>query len=282
MRSGSGARGVGIRGILPSAVGLLLVGVVGATGCSPASSAGAPTEVPTEAAPRFGVRVVATFPHDPTAFTQGLELDGDRLLEGTGRSGQSRITATDRTTGAVLVREDLPAPLFGEGITRSGDAVWQLTWRDGIAVVRDPDTLAERRRVTYDGEGWGICATDDALITSDGSDTLTVRDPDTFDVRSTRSVTAGGEPVTALNELECTPDGIWANRWQTDEIVRIDPASGVVTAVVDAAPLRASLDPSVPVDVLNGIAAIDGTDRFLVTGKLWPTLFEVQFVPTDG
>nr|WP_308126300.1 glutaminyl-peptide cyclotransferase [Rhodococcus corynebacterioides] len=263
-------------------VGVLLVGVVGATGCSPASSAGAPTEVPTEAAPRFEVRVVATVPHDPTAFTQGLELDGDRLLEGTGRSGQSRITATDRTTGAVLAREDLPAPLFGEGITRSRDTVWQLTWRDGIAVVRDPDTLVERRRVTYDGEGWGICATDDALITSDGSDTLTVRDPDTFDVRSTRSVTAGGEPVAALNELECTSDGIWANRWQTDEIVRIDPASGAVTAVVDAAPLRASLDPSVPVDVLNGIAAIDGTDRFLVTGKLWPTLFEVQFVPTDG
>ncbi|MBY6361800.1 glutaminyl-peptide cyclotransferase [Rhodococcoides corynebacterioides] len=277
MRSDNDAHPARVR-LLARAVAVVLVSSFGVTACAPA---GTPATTVGQAE-RLGVRVLATEPHDPTAFTQGLELDGDRLLEGTGRSGQSRITATDRATGAVLARDDLPAPLFGEGITRSGDVIWQLTWRDGIAVVRDADSLAELRRVPYDGEGWGICATDDALITSDGSDTLTVRDPLTFDVRSTRSVTSGGQPVTALNELECTPGGVWANRWRTDEIVRIDPDSGEVTAVVDAAPLRASLDPGAEVDVLNGIAAVDGTDRFLVTGKLWPTLFEVQFVPADG
>ncbi|WP_315771087.1 glutaminyl-peptide cyclotransferase [Rhodococcoides kroppenstedtii] len=277
MRSGNDAPPTRVRALARVVVPLVAGSVVTA-GCSPAST----PATPVGQAERLEVRILATEPHDPTAFTQGLELDGDRLLEGTGRSGQSRITATDRATGEVLARDDLPAPLFGEGITRAGDVVWQLTWRDGIAVARDPDTLTELRRVTYDGEGWGICATDDALITSDGSDTLTVRDPVTFAVRSTRSVTSGGQPVTALNELECTPDGVWANRWRTDEIVRIDPDSGEVTAVVDAAPLRASLDPDADVDVLNGVAAVDGTDRFLVTGKLWPTMFEVQFVPADA
>ncbi|MBM7413613.1 MULTISPECIES: glutaminyl-peptide cyclotransferase [Nocardiaceae] len=235
--------------------------------------------------PRFDVEIVGTSPHDTGAFTQGLEIDGDRLLEGTGREGRSRVTASDRETGDVLTEADLPAPLFGEGITVAGDTVWQLTWQDGIAVARDRETLLERRRVDYDGEGWGLCLDESSagssgrLVMSDGTDTLTFRDPVTFEPTGTVRVTQGERPVTSINELECTADGVYANIWKTDDIVRIDPSTGAVTAIVDASPLRAALDDTSGIDVLNGIAAVPGTSRFLVTGKLWPTLFEVEFRP---
>lgn len=245
--------------------------------CSPTQSA------PSADPPAFDVRIERTFPHDPTAFTQGFEIDDGRLLEGTGRSGQSRITATDLASGTVVARADLPAPLFGEGITRTRDksTVWQLTWKDGVAIARDPDTLAERSRVQYSGEGWGICAlADGRLVTSDGSSTLTFRDPATFDVTGTLAVTRSGKPRDRLNELECTPDGVLANVWQTDDVARIDTTSGQVVADIDASALRAALGSDAgDVDVLNGIAAVPGTDRFLMTGKLWPTTFEVSIVP---
>ncbi|KQU06834.1 glutaminyl-peptide cyclotransferase [Rhodococcus sp. Leaf7] len=259
----------------------LITGAALVVGC-----AGDPDAVSTPADATLDVRIVSTRPHDPSAFTQGLEVDGNRLLEGTGRSGRSRVTASDLATGAPLASVDLPAPLFGEGLTVAGDTLWQLTWQDGVAVARDPDTLQEVRRVSYEGEGWGLCFDGSSLVMSDGTDTLTFRDPVTFEPTGSVRVRDDGQAVEEINELECTPDGVYANIWKTDEIVRIDPASGTVTAVIDASPLRAALEDSGAdtsgIDVLNGIAAVPDTDRFLVTGKLWPTLFEVEFVPRDA
>ncbi|MEU5695748.1 glutaminyl-peptide cyclotransferase [Actinosynnema sp. NPDC020468] len=221
--------------------------------------------------------VVGSAPHDPTAFTEGLELHDGVLYEGTGLEGQSSLRAVDPATGAVRRRVDLPAPLFGEGVTVVGDRVWQLTWRDGIAFERDRASLAEVRRVTYRGEGWGLCHDDARLVMSDGSARLTFRDTTTFEATGSVDVTRDGTPVTQLNELECVGGQVWANVWQTDEIVRIDPASGRVTASADLSSLRPAGVPAT--DVLNGIAAVPGSEEFLVTGKNWPTVFRVRFVP---
>lgn len=256
-----------------------LLGALALSGCAsdPGDSGAEP--------PRgLRVEVVRTAPHDRGSFTQGLEISGTELLESTGLSGESWMSATDLTTGVERVRADLAAPLFGEGITVADDEVWQLTWRDGVAVVRDRDTLTERRRVPLDGEGWGICALDDALVTSNGSSTLTFRDRDTFEVRRSVEATAGGLPVGRLNELECAEDGhIYANVWPTDTVARIDPVDGR-TVTIDASELRTLLpaDAAQDIDVLNGIAQIPGTDRFLLTGKYWPRLFEVRFVEATG
>ncbi len=237
---------------------------------------------PEPAAPiRLRADVLATLPHDRAAFTQGLELDGGVLYEGTGLEGKSSMRATDPDTGDVETRTALPADMFGEGITVVGDTIWQLTWRDGVAIRRDRATLAETGRTTYDGEGWGICHDGSRLIMSDGTDRLTFRDPATFATTGDVHVTdADGRPVDQLNELECVDGAVYANVWQTDRIVRIDPRTGEVDATVDLTGLLPAADRA-NADVLNGIAAIPGTDQFLVTGKLWPTMFRVRFV-TDG
>ncbi|MEU4738841.1 glutaminyl-peptide cyclotransferase [Actinosynnema sp. NPDC023658] len=222
-----------------------------------------------------GVEVLGTLPHDTGAFTQGLELVDGVLYEGTGLEGQSSLRRVDPGTGEVERRVELPQPLFGEGITVVDDRVWQLTWRDGVAIEWDRDTLEEVRRVTYEGEGWGLCRDGGRLVMSDGSDELTFRDPGSFAVTGSVAVRRDGQPVTRLNELECVGGQVWANVWQTDEVVRIDPADGRVTATVDLGVLRPDDVPAS--DVLNGIAAVPGTDEFLVTGKNWPTIFRVRF-----
>jgi glutamine cyclotransferase len=232
--------------------------------------------------------VIEAIPHDPTAFTQGLELVDGVLYEGTGREGESTIRTVDPDTGKVERSADLPADLFGEGITVAGDTIWQITWQDGVAIRRDRATLAERGRAQYDGEGWGLCHDPggDRLIMSDGTDKLTYRDVTTFAEEGEVLVRdAAGEPVEDLNELECVPDRdghvqVYANVWQTDRIVRIDPGAGRVTATVDLAGLLPEEDRA-GTDVLNGIAAIPGTNEFLVTGKLWPTMFRVRFVTSN-
>ncbi|WP_143447199.1 glutaminyl-peptide cyclotransferase [Kibdelosporangium aridum] len=226
---------------------------------------------------RMRAEVLAVLPHDPKAFTQGLELDGDRLYEGTGLEGESSVREVDPQTARVEKKVDLPSPMFGEGVTVSGSTIWQLTWKDGVAIQRDKETLAEVKRVPYTGEGWGLCRDGQRLVMSDGTDKLTFRDPDTFDPIGEVRVRSGNDPVTQLNELECTANGVYANVWQTDTVVRIDPASGAVTASIDLAGLLSPAERA-GADVLNGIAAVPGTDEFLVTGKLWPKMFRVKFV----
>jgi glutamine cyclotransferase len=222
--------------------------------------------------------VVAVLPHDRAAFTEGLELSDGVLYEGTGERGTSTIRAVDPATGAVRQQEKLADNLFGEGITVVGSNIWQLTFREGVAIQRDRATLTERKRVGYRGEGWGLCHDGKRLIMSDGTDRLTFRDPETFQATGEIHVTSAGNPVSALNELECAQGMVFANVWQTDTIVRIDPATATVTADIDLTGLLPSGDRA-GVDVLNGIAAVPGTEDFLVTGKYWPKMFRVRFVP---
>jgi glutamine cyclotransferase len=230
------------------------------------------------------VRVLERLPHDTEAFTQGLELRGDDLYEGTGLVGRSSIRRGP-AGGEPTVRRDLPAPLFGEGLTLVGPRLWQLTWQNGIAIERDADTLEELRQVRYDGEGWGVCHDGTAggdggrLVMSDGSSRLTFRDPETFEPTGHVDVTREGAPVDQLNELECTDDGsVYANVYQTDTLVRIDPATGAVTADIDASGLLTPAELEAGALQLNGIAAVSGGDEFLLTGKYWPRMFRVAFV----
>ena len=246
---------------------VVLVSLLGITGCGGSD----------DDSPRLHIEVVGTRPHDARAFTEGLEIDGAVLYEGTGMPGASNVRATDLYSGAELTRVDLPAPYFGEGITKTNNTLWQLTWRNRVAIARDPATLVERTRASYDGEGWGLCTRADKLVMSNGTDTLTFRDPVTF--ATTGSVTLTSHNKAKLNELDCAADGsVYANAYPTDEILRIDPESGHVSAVIDAGGLLPATVRA-RTDALNGIAQLPGTDRFLITGKYWPTTFEVRFVP---
>ncbi|MGH3822073.1 MAG: glutaminyl-peptide cyclotransferase [Pseudonocardiaceae bacterium] len=222
------------------------------------------------------VQVLATLPHDTTLYTQGLEIRDGVVYEGSGLVGQSRLRASALSGGATQRETTLPAPLFGEGLTVAGDRLWQLTWTNGVAIERDPATLTQRRHVEYQGEGWGLCYDGRQLVMSNGSDRLTFRDPVTFAPSGHVDVRLDGAPVSKLNELECAGGVVWANVYQTDRILRINPSTGAVTGVVDASGL---FTPPSSVEVLNGIAAIPGTDEFLLTGKRWPSLFRVRFVP---
>lgn len=226
-------------------------------------------------------KVLATHPFSPESFTQGLEFDDDgSLLVGTGQWGQSRIYRANLADHSIAEHAELADEFFGEGITRSGDIIWQLTWQAGEAIARDPHTLAETNRVHYDGEGWGVCAREGELLVSDGSDTISKRDPVTFAPRAGEElrVTAAGTPVGKINELECVGDDVYANIFLSDQIIRFSAETGEVDAVIDASGLEnnATADPN---HVLNGIAFQDSTGHFFVTGKRWPDLYEVEFVP---
>jgi glutamine cyclotransferase len=232
--------------------------------------------------PSLRVAVLAGYPHSRAAFTEGLELDGDTLYEGTGMVGGSWVTAQTWPNGKLLAKSALPEPDFGEGVSVIDGTLWELTWRDHDAIARDPRTLVERRRLNYAGEGWGLCHRRGLLVMSDGADTLTFRDPATFAVL--RTVRLVGWDNVALNSLACAADGtVYANEWPTDHILHVDPDTGAVLGQIDASSLRALPGGSGPMDpnignVLNGITQVPGTDHFLVTGKYWPRIYEVRFV----
>lgn len=231
--------------------------------------------------PALHAQVLEILPHDATRFTQGLEISDGVLYESTGLKGESRLIATEFVNGrlGVNIREAvLPAPIFGEGLTVVQDRIWQLTWVSEFAIERDRETFAERRRVPFEGEGWGLCYDGEQLVMSDGSAKLTFRNPETFAPTGSIVVRSGAGPVYALNELECVDGAVWANVYETDYIVRIDPMDGSVTGVVDAQGLL-SPEQYEHADVLNGIAAIPGAEEFLITGKRWPAMFRVRFEP---
>ena len=241
---------------------------------SPASSA--PASPPTE----YTYAVVNTFPHDPQAFTQGLvALDADTLLEGTGLSGHSSLRRVELATGHILKRVNLPAPYFGEGIAVLDDRVYQLTWQHQKGFIYDLATLAPLGNFAYTGEGWGLTTDGHSLILSDGTATLRFLDPKTFAVTRTIDVTLDGRSIPRLNELEFVRGEILANIWQTHSLVRIDPASGRVTATIDLTGILPFAERTPQTDVLNGIAYDPATDRLFVTGKNWPRLFEIKLLP---
>jgi glutamine cyclotransferase len=223
-------------------------------------------------------KVLHTYPHDPHAFTQGLLLHGDKLYESTGLYGVSSLREIERSTGRVLRSIPLAGNYFGEGLALVGEHLIQLTWVEHVAFEYDLATFRPLRTFTYTTQGWGICHDGTHLVMSDGSDQLYFRDPETFAATGQIGVTLNGRPRRELNELECVDGAVFANVWQTDTIVRVDPRTGVVTAVINAAGL---LNPAerAKADVLNGIAYDPSRRTFLITAKLWPKLFEVQFVP---
>lgn len=225
------------------------------------------------------VQVLRTYPHDPQAFTQGLIWRDGLLYESTGLVGRSSLRKVDLTTGSVKQQVTVPQPFFAEGLADVGNRLYQLTWQHGQVFVYDKATLNRVGEHRYEGEGWGLCHDGQALVMSNGSDTLTVRDPKTFAVSRSVKVTQSGRPLSNLNELECVGADVYANVWMTDQIVRIDPKSGAVTARIDAAGLLTPAE-RLGVDVLNGIAHDPADQTFLITGKNWPKLFRVRFVPT--
>ena len=184
--------------------------------------------------------------------------------------------------GRLFARLDLPEDLFGEGLTLVGDRLIQLTWKAGLAFGRDTETLEAVDTLAYAGEGWGLCFDGERLVMSDGSSELQLRDPASFEMIGTVAVTLDGAPVTRLNELECVDGEIWANVWYSDAIVRIDPADGRVTGILD---LTGILEPhpgeAQAGSVLNGIAHDPVAGTFLVTGKHWPELIEIRVLGPD-
>jgi Glutamine cyclotransferase len=223
--------------------------------------------------PILTVEVVARYPHDPSAFTQGLVIDRGELFEGTGLNGQSSLRRVDLETGEVLQRHNLGQRYFGEGITILGDKIYQLTWTTQVGFVYSRDDFKQLQSFFYPGEGWGITHDGEQLIVSDGTAMLRFLDPETLKETRRVAVTEDGKPLTRLNELEYIDGEVWANVWYTDYIVRIDPATGRVVSKLDLSNLypEGSND-----DVLNGIAWDRDAQRLFVTGKLWPYLYEIR------
>jgi len=223
--------------------------------------------------------IVRALPHDPGAFTQGLVLRDGVFYESTGLYGESTVRIVDPGTGRVIRSRSLGEEFFGEGLELVGDRLIQLTWKEGTAFVWDAETLAPLGTFSYTGEGWGLCAQEDRLVMSDGSSRLTFRDLTTFAPVGGVEVLRSGEPVERINELECVEDLVYANVWQTEEIVIIDPGTGKVVGQIDASSLLDHLGSTDGIDVLNGIA-YDPEDRsFYLTGKLWPAIFQVRLTP---
>lgn len=225
--------------------------------------------------------VIQAYPHDPNAFTQGLiYLDGI-LYESTGLYGESSLRKLDLETGEVLQQIKLTNEVFAEGLTDWDETLVQLTWREGLGFVynrADFDLLDEFQ---YETEGWGLTQDGERLIMSDGSSTLFFLEPETFEVTGTVNVSDDGEDIQRLNELEWVQGQVFANIWQTDDIVRIDPASGEVLGWIDLAGLLPEDARTADTDVLNGIAYDPATDRLFVTGKKWPQLYEIRLVPVE-
>lgn len=230
--------------------------------------------------PTYTYRVINTYPHDPAAFTQGLIfVDGD-LYESTGRWGESTLREVGLATGAVLRSQPLDAQYFGEGITLLADKIYQLTWQEQTGFVYDRDTFELLQTFTYPHEGWGITHDGTRLIVSDGTATIHFWDPDTLEETGQITVRDNEGPLNRLNELEFVNGEIWANIWLTDLIARISPETGDVLGYIDLSGLLDTSTLTQPVDVLNGLAFDSQTGRLFVTGKLWPSLFEIEVIPT--
>ena len=289
---------MGLRRLSAGALGCLLFAACGGTDGGPAHAAAAPavahaaaalaaapaSPLPLNAAtfaaeaPVLRHRVVRQFPHDPQAFTQGLFFHDGVLYESTGLHGESTLRRVALESGEVLEERRLLPSLFGEGAALVGDRIVQLTWKAGIGFVYDRESFRLLREFRYAGEGWGLTFDGKHLVMSDGSDTLRFWDPDTFRELRRLPVVTGGVPVSNLNELEWIEGEIWANLWTEDRIARIRPDTGEVTAFVDLAGILPPASRLPESDVLNGIAWDPEERRIFVTGKKWPTLFEIELI----
>jgi len=224
-------------------------------------------------------QIVHTYPHDRNAYTQGLMYLDGHLYESTGLNGQSSLRVEELETGRILQLHSVSSNYFAEGLAPWGSTLIQLTWQDHVALVYDRSTLHFLRTLPCEGEGWGLTADDKEMILSDGTATLRFMDPATFKVLRRVTVTDHGRPVTQLNELESVHGQIYANIWHSDRIARIAPATGKVLGFIDLTGLLPASQRSSPEAVLNGIAYDAARNRLFVTGKLWPSLFEIRVIP---
>jgi glutamine cyclotransferase len=221
-------------------------------------------------------QIVSTRPHDPQCYTQGLEFSGNRLFESGGNYGQSTIREVDPATGEVLRKRPMAATVFAEGLTILNGELFNLTWKENTAYVIEPDTFKFLRSHQYEGEGWGLTNDGKQLIMSDGSSKLKFVNPKDFTITRTMEVTDGGRPVDQLNELEYVNGEIFANIYQSERVARISAETGKVTGWLDLSSLRGKLPRPHRGEELNGIARDPATGNFLVTGKLWPKMFEIK------
>jgi glutamine cyclotransferase len=230
------------------------------------------------AAPEYRLEVVHVYPHDPAAFTQGLEYHDGLLYEGTGREGRSRLLAERLETGQIVRQAAVEEQLFGEGITVLGRRIYQLTWLGGRGFVYDARTFQRVGKFSYPGQGWGLTNDGHFLYMSDGTAQIRVWEAATLKELRRITVHDGGSQIANVNELEFVRGEVWANVWLTDRIVRISPADGHVLGWIDAGGLLKPGEVADPDAVLNGIAYDSRHNRLFVTGKLWPKIFEVRVV----
>ena len=225
--------------------------------------------------PVLSVKLIRTYPHDPHAFTQGLEYCGGYLYESTGIAGQSTLRQVALQTGAVIRKVSLPSQYFGEGLTIFHGKIYQLTWLAKKGFVYDLRTFRQIGEFPYDTEGWGLTHDETSLIMSDGTNKIRYIDPLSFRVTRTIEVYAGSEGVVNLNEMEYINGEIFANVWHSPRIARIHPRSGQVLAWIDLTSI-VSKEQHEEEAVLNGIAYDKARDRLFVTGKNWSNLFEIK------
>lgn len=225
----------------------------------------------------YGYKVVAVYPHDPSAFTQGLVFDNGSLYESTGLYGSSTIRKVVLESGRILQIRSLPANYFGEGIAIVGDKIFQLTWREHKVFVYDKQTFELLGEFSYSTEGWGLTFDGKRLIMSDGSAKLYFLDPETFEVLFAVEVRDGEKAIANLNELEFVEGFIYANVWMEDRIAIIDPENGRVVGWIELSGIYTERKD--PEDVLNGIAYDSEKKRLFVTGKRWSKLFEIEIIP---
>ena len=231
---------------------------------------------PGTASARYAYRVIASYPHDPEAFTQGLLFADGKLHESTGRYGHSSVRTVDLASGRVLRQRRLPDDRFGEGLALIGGRLHQLTWKAGDGFTYDLTSLAPIGGFRYDGEGWGLAANGESLVMSDGSAELRFLDPAALTEVRRLQVRDGAEPVAGLNELEYVEGDLYANVWPSDRIAVINPANGQVRGWLDLTGLLPLVFRTPRTDVLNGIAYDAEGQRLFVTGKNWPRLFQIE------
>lgn len=222
--------------------------------------------------------VINQYPHDTSAYTQGLQWYGGKLYEGTGDYENSSLRITDRTTGKVLLKHMMGTEeIFGEGITILRDTLYQLTWENNLVYVYTINDLAKPiKTLQWPYQGWGITNNGRELIISDGSANLYFVNPADFKVSNTIRVADNRGNISQINELEYINGKVYANVYQTNDIIEIDPESGQVTGRITFNNLLSREDVHQNTDVFNGIAYDSATQTMLVTGKRWPKLFEVK------
>ncbi|SJZ95447.1 glutaminyl-peptide cyclotransferase [Selenihalanaerobacter shriftii] len=226
---------------------------------------------------KYIYKIVNTFPHEQNAFTQGLVYKDGYLYEGTGLKGYSSLRQTELETGEIVKQNRLPRKYFGEGITIFKGKIFQLTWKSGICFVYNKD-FKLIKKFKYPYQGWGITQNNNSLIMSDGTDNIYFLNPDNFERYKKIKITLNNKSITNINELEYIKGEIYANIWRTNYIVKINPDTGNVTAIIDLNGIINPNDYDYNLNVLNGIAYDGVNNRLFITGKLWPLIFEIEII----